>query len=1181
MRLRRLDLIRYGHFADTSLELPPGQPDMYVIYGPNEAGKSTARAALDDLLYGFSKTSAYAFLYEYGALRIGAALEGGTEPLDFVRKKGRKNTILNCDGTPAPAIETALGRALANTDLEFFTRMFSLDQERLRKGATQLPGQGGDGDTGLLAAGTGITDLLARRQALAAEADRLWGPREKKSRAYTQAVDRLKAAEATMREYQITGPQWEKLRKAAQEAQDAYETVGGQRRKVGAEQNRLERIRRVMPHVRRYEQLQANLEALGAVVSLDEDAKPVFDAATDSIRRGDSGIQEQEDRIKAINERVEATDCDDEILGRAEDIDRIIERRARVLEDDGEVSELRAQLITTDHVLRAQAASLGWERRETESLIGQLPSGQELAHAINLRVVYGEKAEKAQSAKQREEDAGDRQQRMQVRLEELGSAVDVGGGLRALVVALKSESSPQARLETAQADSDRCQKEIDRLLMRLEPKVDEDTVCALQLPVVHEVDAFIDAVPKAHNAFTNAQQSLENAKESLRLERHDYEQTLAVEGLVSEEKLNDLRQHRDTGWSLIRSQYIDGGQPGPDAIAAFIEEHSDLADAYESLVAAADEAANHRFDKAEAAGQLKEKALGIGRQAKELEALEAKAQSAQQACERLDTEWQSLWKAVPFEPAPPATMREWLKLQAQVAEKIQDRRETVTHVETVETRLAEDCQRLRDALRSAGETDETMAKEKFSVLMARADALLQSERDREQERQKLQGDIAELKPEMGERKASAESRQTELTEWKRDWSAALTTLGLDPLLSAAESERLLQTLTQLEETATNYNQKRETISQMEGRSERFSESVQQLVEEVARDLSDQSTLAASNELKLRLAKTREARQKLDNWAEELENAKERVEALRHEQREATHTLEGLHSAAGTTGWDSLSAAIERSDKRRNLEAHMKDLAETIAGQGDGLSLSDLMAECAEQTPDAVINGLEEVKDRLNDLESQETEALELRNETQRNFESVGGDDVYANAAYHRSQALSDMREAAETYAKVGTASLLLRWAAQRYRLEKLQPRITRAGEIFAKLTLGSFQTLVVEFDDDTMHIAGRRSNGNSVRSHRMSEGTQDQLFFALRLASLEDYLDHGTVLPFVADDLFVNFDNERALAGLEVLADFSKKTQVLFFTHHQHLGELACEATGSGNCVIHLGQTATEELTTL
>jgi uncharacterized protein YhaN len=51
-------------------------------------------------------------------------------------------------------------------------------------------------------------------------------------------------------------------------------------------------------------------------------------------------------------------------------------------------------------------------------------------------------------------------------------------------------------------------------------------------------------------------------------------------------------------------------------------------------------------------------------------------------------------------------------------------------------------------------------------------------------------------------------------------------------------------------------------------------------------------------------------------------------------------------------------------------------------------------------------------------------------------------------------------------------------------------------------------------------------------------------------------------MPFIADDLFINFDDKRAAAGFRVLGELAKKTQVLFFTHHEHLLEVARKALG-------------------
>ena len=75
MRLRRLDLIRYGHFTDRSFTLPAAESDFHIVFGPNEAGKSTALCAIEDLLFGIPMHSPYGFLHDYTRMRIGAVLE--------------------------------------------------------------------------------------------------------------------------------------------------------------------------------------------------------------------------------------------------------------------------------------------------------------------------------------------------------------------------------------------------------------------------------------------------------------------------------------------------------------------------------------------------------------------------------------------------------------------------------------------------------------------------------------------------------------------------------------------------------------------------------------------------------------------------------------------------------------------------------------------------------------------------------------------------------------------------------------------------------------------------------------------------------------------------------------------------------------------------------------------------
>ena len=96
-----------------------------------------------------------------------------------------------------------------------------------------------------------------------------------------------------------------------------------------------------------------------------------------------------------------------------------------------------------------------------------------------------------------------------------------------------------------------------------------------------------------------------------------------------------------------------------------------------------------------------------------------------------------------------------------------------------------------------------------------------------------------------------------------------------------------------------------------------------------------------------------------------------------------------------------------------------------------------------------------------------------------------------------------------------------------------------------------------------------RPNGKFVDMEGMSDGARDQVYLALRIATLEKYLEAGEPIPFIVDDILIRFDEERAKATLEILAELSIKTQVLFFTHQARIQEIAIGIDGGNVVSIH------------
>jgi uncharacterized protein YhaN len=153
---------------------------------------------------------------------------------------------------------------------------------------------------------------------------------------------------------------------------------------------------------------------------------------------------------------------------------------------------------------------------------------------------------------------------------------------------------------------------------------------------------------------------------------------------------------------------------------------------------------------------------------------------------------------------------------------------------------------------------------------------------------------------------------------------------------------------------------------------------------------------------------------------------------------------------------------------------------------------------------------------------------------------------------------------------VKLAARVLRDEIERYRKENQGPLVKRASEYFSVLTYGSFEGLRIDFNPkDEPVLTGIRPDGQQVYVEGMSSGTRDQLYLALRLASLEKYMESSEPMPFIVDDVLVDFDDERSEAALNALAVLAERTQVVVFTHHSQVVQQAKRLRGAAQVQIH------------
>jgi uncharacterized protein YhaN len=316
---------------------------------------------------------------------------------------------------------------------------------------------------------------------------------------------------------------------------------------------------------------------------------------------------------------------------------------------------------------------------------------------------------------------------------------------------------------------------------------------------------------------------------------------------------------------------------------------------------------------------------------------------------------------------------------------------------------------------------------------------------------------------------------------------------------------------------------------------------------------------AADVLLVQCRQAMEDRGRLETLRRQREKHAARLMEAKQIAAESRAVLETLCREAGCDDPAELPALEERSTQAKELQGRQRHLQEQIALLSAGAALDAFVEDVGQVDGDGLPGKLDELAERASRLKAERDE-LSKRVAVEAN--QLAEADVRSAAAEAEEEAQSLAAEIAgdvETYVRLRVASGVLRAAIERYRENNQGPVLERAGRLFAELTVGSFAGLRADYNDRGEPVlAGIRGrDGRSVTVDGMSDGTADQLYLALRLASLENYLDDHDPVPLIVDDILINFVNERSLATLKVLAELSHRTQVIFFTHHEHLIEMA------------------------
>lgn len=357
MRLRQLNLIRYGKFTDHAIDFgrkAEERPDFHIVYGLIEAGKSTALSAYLDLLFGIEERSRYGFLHQYGAMEVGAVLEVAGTCHEFRRVKQRTGSLRDASGQPAG--EAVLGSALSGLTRDAYRMMFSLDDQTLEDGGNAILESKGDLGELLFSASVGLVDLSMALAVVATEADRIF-----RRRASSTEIAGLKRRLADLKverdRIDVQASVHSGLVADLRRAEKAYEEAVRERGTLKARQDELGRMMRTAPLAADHARLSQDLAALADVPrppghwATDLPALMVSDATLTTMLRG------KDEQIARLRAEIDGIQVDHDMLRLRDRVEALMSASSRFQTAEADLPKRRIALTEAQARLASTALS--------------------------------------------------------------------------------------------------------------------------------------------------------------------------------------------------------------------------------------------------------------------------------------------------------------------------------------------------------------------------------------------------------------------------------------------------------------------------------------------------------------------------------------------------------------------------------------------------------------------------------------------------------------------------------------------------------------------------------------------------------------------------------------------------------------------------------------------------------
>ncbi|MHC1568125.1 MAG: AAA family ATPase [Candidatus Syntropharchaeia archaeon] len=1147
MRLKKLKLENYGIFHNKEILIPDS--NLVLLYGPNEAGKTTLLHAIRESFFGFKlNRNPYDFGGGKMASEVNLLMNDGKE-IYYRRTKARKSPIkgeiILPNGSLIELDEDKLFAMFGNINNDVYWNLFGFSSAELAQGEESIKNK--EITEVLYGSGMGgVTNIEDIRLMIVSEEEGLFKSTGRLP-TLNKLIKQISEMEKEMRREIILPSNYDRRTRELKKIEKKKDEL----------KQKLEEARRNMDHIENLREarepflnIKNDREKLSKIFipqNLPQDMKNKYEMANKELIRLDKELARLRNELQDLERKRDKISFSRELIDEKMVIETLFSEVKRIEACHKDIPKIGTQskIIQQEIADALKNINSKWDMDFLKSFNVDITVRKKFDNHIKEYRELTKKIEKVDDRiKQLQAEIADKENSLTEEGEEKDTTV-----LEELLEDAREYTSNKKEYVRLLKEKTKLDKNVKNIWKELAPLVKEGDNIDHPVPLDKTITNYEKDLEKMNTVLAKQKQELESQERTLIGDQEDLDAMVETKVPVDREDLLRNRNHRDKGWELIKKKYIeDGKKVSSEELQKWMgKKHTELSDAYEETVKETDKISDQLYTNSEMVTKKEDLEKRIHKQKIIISDTKKRISQIEKDIAETTSRWNDEWRDWGFTPRSPSEMKEWVSNLKSLLSLLDDKSQ-------IEDQMTELKKKQDEFLKNAKAHYGKLTEKNVTAIMKKVDQEIKEARDSNTRIKQLQKDIVKLKKEQNRKNTEQKHLKKKEEEWKKEWFALLKKMDFNTEWDTETADTVLKELLVLKQKLREDHENHVRLKDMTDTVAEYLQKVEDLTTRLKWKRMDKNNPEKTvKELYSMVSEEQKKAQERKELDSKIEDKKVDIGRTEREHQTYEKIINDLFALVGVKDEGEFIALASRVEQADELRAKIEKNEESLNRLRikEDRTLEDLKKELEETD----FTTLEMEKDQLNtqieemdkEWESVFREYITLDQELKKLDGSGRAAEIANEVEFLRSEFENHM----DRYISLVIARRLLEKALRRFEKDHQPELLAIINGIFLKITDGRYTQIKASLDKDTPFRVVD-SGGNEKTPDQLSTGTREQLYLAIRLGYLEHYGKKAESMPIIMDDVLVNFDDIRAKNTAQALLDIARNKQIIMMTCHDN-----------------------------